>query len=228
MATKRSQESRRIRPQGLALALALSAAGAAGAVQVDFEDVGPICDARDTATSRGFVLDAGLVYICPSNAAWSTNGSTSVHIAYEVRADFAQASGGSFSLRSFDAAEVWVDGHIQNAGAIRVVGRPASGGPDLEALFVLDGLLDGSGGVDDFQSFMLPPTFTSLTSVTFYAQDFTGPALGTGGFALDNIVAIPSDVAEPPAWWLTGLGLFALASTTRRRESSRTEPRHAR
>lgn len=122
------------------------------------------------------------------------------------------SGGGTFSLNAFDGAEFFVPpepGGFPNATSIRVVGSLFGGG-SVTAQFNLDGIVDGPGGAVDFQTFVLPGTFTNLTDVTFTGR-LGG---GTGGSALDNIVV---NVPEPSSLLLAAFGLIGLAAWSWRR-----------
>ena len=110
-----------------------------------------------------------------------------------------KANGSTFSLSSFDFT-----GFPQGAEVpFTVTGQPGN----IVVTFIPDGLVDGSGGVEDFQTFTLPPTFINLTSVTW---QHTGPGTIAGIFGLDNIMVdvvqnLPPDcskaVASEPELW---------------------------
>jgi hypothetical protein len=78
---------------------------------------------------------------------------------------------------------------------------------------LVDGKVDGMGGVDDFQTFYLDGNWTNLKSVTW---EHTGYGYGTdrGLFALDNMVMDEDDedkaVPEPSTITLLELGILCL------------------
>jgi hypothetical protein len=136
------------------------------------------------------------------------------------------ASGNPFSLFGFDAAESFAALPDDWAREILVIGQLVSGG-EIRTSFTLDRILDGIGGLDDFQRFVLPGGFTNLTSVMFLGSGNTTPDL-TGmvvqDFALDNIVNdLPAPVPEPGTMVLVFSGLVA---GLRQRHASRA--RHCR
>lgn len=103
-----------------------------------------------------------------------------------------RTDGQPFSLSAFDAAEDWVNlcSGFPNATAIEVLAIL----PDLSTstqVFTMDGLLDGAGGVADFQTFM-PIGLGQILAATFSGVD----AAGAHGFAydIDNIDTAPSCV----------------------------------
>lgn len=119
------------------------------------------------------------------------------------------ASGNPFRLWSFDAAERNVSG-VGNATGIRVEATRLDGA-NIVANFTFDGINDGPGGVDDFDTFVLPASFQEgggLTSVNFEAQ----PAATPSEFLIDNI-----NVPEPTSGMGLLAGLAGLAGLARRR-----------
>ncbi len=125
--------------------------------------------------------------ICSGGCA--DNGSP-VYIAHEGgsagRTIFmSRVDGKSFSISALDAAEAFIDppAGFPNADSVRVTGHFAAGG-SIMAIFELDGIVDGAGGADDFETFSLAG-FTGLELAEF---DGLGPA-GDVHFAIgiDNI-----------------------------------------
>lgn len=133
----------------------------------------------------------------------------------------ARSDGTPFTLNGIDGAEVFIDsaaaiaGGFPNAFTLDLEGS-LSGGGTLSISFALDGLKDGAGGIPDFQTFLLPPTWTGLASVTFSGTFLPGTA---GGISLDNMVVdevVP--VSEPSSLLLLGFGLFGLGMMLRNRK----------
>jgi hypothetical protein len=130
-----------------------------------------------TIASFGGAVDNGTIYI------WEEAGLLGLPIT------MADAGGQPFSLVSFDGAETFLDPAAAAAGGypvanqINVLGNLFGGGI-VNTSFALDGIADGAGGIPDFQSFVLPASFTNLASVTFSGALVTG---APGGIALDNI-----------------------------------------
>ena len=97
------------------------------------------------------------------------------------------ATGVPFTLRSFQGAQVFLDneaassGGFPNANGIIVFGTLA-GGEQVAQGFSLTSTLNPVG----FQTFILPPTFTNLVSVSFVGA-ICCPTF-VGAIALDNIV----------------------------------------
>ena len=90
--------------------------------------------------------------------------------------------------------------------AIRLVGVREDG--VFEQLFSTDGVVDGTGGLPDFEFVGLGPDLSSL--LRFEIDGLTGQLdLQRGGFAVDDVVY--SVVPEPGNGLLVMAGLVALA-----------------
>lgn len=123
-------------------------------------------------------------------------------------------AGGSFSLLGFDAGESFSGTPANWADAINVIGNLAGGG-QVTALFPLDQINDGTGGLADFQSFLLPPTFANLLSAEFHGTGLRGQE-----FAVDNInVVAISAVPEPGTLALLSVGLAVFGMSRRARKN---------
>jgi hypothetical protein len=178
--------------------------GARAALVIDFEDVGgDACFTLlpDPVSTQGFLLTdpvAGSnLFTC--NAAsdprgFATNGTRTLLTRNLV---ITHDAGAPFDLISFDLGEqntdeytpdphVWVEGTKQSGGTVGVD-------------FTADGLFDGVGGIEDFETFFLGDEFSDLASV--WITD-----LSSENFFLDNISIVP----EPgtAALLMTGLALF--------------------
>lgn len=121
-----------------------------------------------------------------------------------------EQSGRPFSLLAFDAADRNVSG-AGNATSIQVEGTRLDGST-VTTSFPLDGINDGPGGVDDFETFIVPAGFSGLVSVTFVAQ----PPVDPSEFFLDN-VAVPEPTVA--LGLLAGTASVAALARTRRRSS---------
>jgi uncharacterized repeat protein (TIGR02543 family) len=106
--------------------------------------------------------------------------------------------GGPFSLISFDGAECFVNVDVAQqygyltATSINVTGIKLDG-THLSVSFALDGINDGVGSNQDFQTFILTPDWNNLISVTFAGLVGSNPA----GFSLDNTNAVAGMVYYP-------------------------------
>lgn len=139
-----------------------------------------------------------------------------------------KADNSGFTFNGFDGAEFFGAPSDQDrAAAIRVTGLRADNSSIFQD-FTLDGINDGVGGVDDFQS------FTSAMTDTFIRLYITGvpnigggeyfPGYGPGrDFSLDNLQlgdASPlggDPVPEPASMLLVGGGLALMARRRRRK-----------
>lgn len=114
-----------------------------------------------------------------------------------------------FSLLSFDAAELHQGRLDIWAKTIEVIGFLGSGGT-VVANFDLDWINDSTGGVADFQTFVLPDTFTGLREVQFNGW---GPS-SSDYYSLDNITLDDSGAAqavpEPSSFLLLCSGITGL------------------
>jgi hypothetical protein len=208
---------------GLGVA-ALLHGGAAYAVLIDFEDVviagtNPIVISTN---SRGFNFASGHHHEI-NNPAFSGVASNGTQYILEEGASLGQPitmtqiGGGTFSLTSFDGAEVWVvnNASFPNATVLNVLGN-VSGGGVVNTSFNLDGIIDGAGGAADFQTFFLPGTFTNLVSVVFSGSIVGGST--NAGISIDNLNSDGQTVPEPASLALL-LGALAAASWSRRRRA---------
>lgn len=196
----------------------LLGSASAQATVIDFDAVpssgNPILT---TLTTQGFVFTGEHFHTLDNKFAGVVDNGT-IFLASEAENDLgrpitmAPATGGAFSLVSFDGAEVFWSGVLHQY--IIVTGTIAGGGT-ISTQFTLDGLGDGLGGIDDFQSFVLGPGWGNLTSVTF---DGVLDTEARGGFSLDNI-DVGAPIPEPTTLALLGAGLAGLA-IRRRRPSS--------
>ncbi len=111
-----------------------------------------------------------------------------------------KTGGGTFSVYSLDAAETWIGDNTTypNAWGVSVTGY-FDGGGSINAVLQLDGLLDGAGGIADFETFNLTG-FTNLIAFEFNGVEATGAP--NRAFGVDNINTVPA----PGAMALLGLG----------------------
>ena len=146
------------------LALALFVAQPAKAALVTFDDVvnGSTNEIRTSATSAGFDFTSIHFHVIDSPTSCTFGGCVANGTQYAAEdaptlagpVTMTPSGGGTFSLVSFDGAELFLDdlaaagGGFPNAPLIHVVGN-LSGGGTIFADFRLDGLKDGAGGVAD-------------------------------------------------------------------------------
>ncbi len=183
----------------LLLVVLMSPVAARGQV-VDFEDFGlppgEVIDfgSGETWTSGGFAFTPGSIpdenESHAGNAVefWGYNG-THVGVWHHDMV-LTREGGGPFDLEEFDFSGFPTDFEVP----FTVTAQPGN----VVANFSPDGLVDGPGGVEDFETFFLPAGFANITSATWV---HTGGATLIGLFAIDNI-----SVPEPGTLSLLAIG----------------------
>jgi len=189
----------------------LSATTVAEAQVLTFDEMAPdpqrnpILGSVMCSASTGFRFQSDHFHVIgqdyPAPFAW--DGST--FLGYESGRGFPivleREGTGTFSLFSLDAGEFYGahDPEHPDAEWITLTGYQAGGGIVTHSFF-LDGIRDGSGGLPDFEHFVLPPTFVNLRSVVF-----NGWLQGNipGGLAFDNLEYQLDDADTiPPCTWV--------------------------
>ena len=198
------------------LALLFCGAEQTRATTIDFEDlVVPYGTRLDILPAGTAVVSEGFNYT--PGPLFGSSGFNDLHISNVKPGDsfnettigithddviLTKVGGGTFSLQRFDFA-----GFPMNDEVPFVVTGILGDYSTITKPFIPDGLVDGVGGVDDFQTFYLDDTWTNLRSVTW---THTGYGTDRGLYALDNMVVDEHKVPEPSTITLLGLGILGL------------------
>lgn len=215
-------------------AIAFSAHGAV----IDFEDIAEGTEGTNVVSGgfRFVANNAGAIYVtggsrcappCASNGTRTLLAAGTL-LGYADQVTMSRAAGGDFILTSLDAAELFSAPFLADGAAQINFQGLADGAIVTSGSLVLDQMVDGVGGLDDFQRFAL----SGLVVDTFI---FTGVGSFTGndGFTLDNFVVElvgggpgpdpdpdpdpdPVGVPEPGTMALAGLGILGMSLARRR------------
>ena len=157
-----------------------------------------------------------------SNAG-SSNGTNTAMVYGELlktNLHIERSDGGEFTIHSIDLGEFRNSNDsrfLQYAQDVTVVGIQA-GGDGYATTFQLDGIADGIGGVEDYETLSFGSQWTNLLYVEFYFSrpgQIPGLNTNTVEISFDNIVV--SAVPIPSAVWLFGSGLIGLIGLARRK-----------
>ncbi|MGZ8288902.1 MAG: PEP-CTERM sorting domain-containing protein [Telluria sp.] len=206
--------------------------GLAQAAVIDFEDV-PEDEILVEAISGGFrfvVNNDGALYITDGAACsppCASNGTRNL-VAGGVMLDpfllgnvvtVTREAGGEFLFSGFDAAELFQAPDTSDAALLINLSALLGGSEVLNLNFTLDQLLDGPGGINDFQTF----AFAGINVDTLVFTGINGIS-GSNGFTLDNLVVTiddggpgPTPVPEPGSLALGALGAASMLMGRRRR-----------
>ena len=121
---------------------------------------------------------------------------------------FARIDSSLFSLSSLDLAGF----PTSREGTIQVIGTFADSST-ISTTFTLDGVVDGSDGRIDFETFSLGADWINLASARIVNTD---PNSNQGLFSVDNINIIPVPEPETYAMLLAGLGLMGAVARRRK------------
>lgn len=189
------------------------------AAVITFEDLPENFESTDIV-SGGFRFQAnndGAIYVtngAACNPPCASNGTRTLTAAgplfgYADEVTVTRAAGGDFMLTSVDAAELFPFPFLaDNAASIAYQGL-LDGMVVTSGSLMLDQIVDGPGGVDDFQTLML-----SGAVVDTFIFTGMGGLNGNNGFTLDNLVVV--EVPEPGTVSLAVLGLIGMAFGRRR------------
>jgi hypothetical protein len=190
-------------------------------LNVDFSDGAP---ADGTTGGNATYQEDGLIFSTPNqifrvgaNAANRPNNGTP-HIAplfLQKPLSIARVDGGVFHLHSVDLAE-YSTVYPQPKG-ITFTGVK-SNSTTVSTTFTIDGVIDGTGPLADFQTFTFPATFRDLISaqvtVDVYALDnlvfenvSVSPASAVMNTASAGAATLDLDAEGTPDVWITGAGV---------------------
>jgi hypothetical protein len=212
--------------------LALSGAAAATPILVNFDDVGGF---GTTLTSHGYTFSPATGFIQAAtnpNCGSPCAGNDTNNLYVPQSADLAPRStapltmmsavGGAFILSALDFGEFISSSNSSasaiNATSLQLIGDLVGGGTVTQTL-LLDGIVDGPGGANDFQAAVLSGfwSLNPLSSLRFTGFNAAGAG---GGFTLDKI-EVARAVAEPASLALFAAALGAIA-LGRRRQAVKT------
>lgn len=128
-------------------------------------------------------------------------------------------TGDPFSLISIDVAELFNVGDVAQLASAKDLSITGfiNGGGTISTSYTLDGLSDGAGSVNDFESIIFDDNWGNLLTVDFNALNASNN-FGTY-IAFDNITAGSPilSVASPDVFFIFGLGLIAIMLTRKNR-----------
>ncbi|RDH84512.1 MAG: hypothetical protein DIZ80_03275 [endosymbiont of Galathealinum brachiosum] len=153
----------------------------------------------------------------------SSNGTTTGFVYndlydYEVHFRVSSNDDSAFSIQSIDLGEVFNenDSSYYRNGMNGIITGVRTDGSIVGMSLQLDGVSDGIGGVEDFETFSFDSDWTNLSYVDF---DFTRDAIGYATYInFDNIVV--SSVPIPPSLFLFGSGFIGLIGFARRKHNA--------
>jgi len=206
----------------LALAVCSTFAFPANAAVIDFEDLPHLAYFEFSSqishgyriTHDGSGIDPFAFVVGPSGEdalKFSGDGTKRLVTFNTSTITVSRPDGDAFDFLQFDGGESWLDMPHLWARRITVLGQLETGGT-ISQTFRLDLFKDPQKGM---QQFILGDGFRGLKSVTFSGSGAIG---GGPEFSLDNLVVQPDALTldAPPALWLAGAGLAALAFVRRR------------
>lgn len=213
----------------LALASSVGLVGIAGAAPlvIDFSNYGST-GVHATVTSGGFTFApaAGTIAVAANGAncvpTCAANGTTALAVGGTglnpptiAPVTMTTAVYTSFRLTDLDYAELSESAATNFSASTIVVTGSLLGGGNVSQTLTIDGLNDGPGGQDDFQSAVLDAFWGVSELVSLQFAGFIGNTPNKA-FQLDNIaldVTRVGNVPEPGTLALTGLALAAVWQT---------------
>jgi subtilisin family serine protease len=162
----------------------------------------PLSDLRSQVFYRPYVLEQNFVLVAgpsqnsgvyPQNAyasGYPSNGTIYVRsLSGDAGMQIRHKDGLPFSIYQIDLSEYST---AYTGGSVTFVGSRKDG-TSISQTFTLDGIIDGTGPLADFQTFSFPAGFSNLDHLTITTQ----------GFMMDNLVVSPlgeeTPLPPPPA-----------------------------
>lgn len=161
----------------------------------------PLSDLRPQFFYRPYVLEQNFLLVAaesPLNSGiypqtahapgYPSNGTINVRsISGDAGMQIRHKDGLPFSIYQIDLAEYSI---VVGPRPVTFVGRRTDG-TTISQTFTLDGVMDGTGPVEDFQTFSFPTGFSNLDRLT----------ITTEGFMMDNLVVslVGEETPLPPA-----------------------------
>jgi len=207
---------------GVLTAWLLMGAVSAQATLVGFEDIPNTGNAiqSGSVTSGGFDFTGLHYHIIDSPDARIVRNASRSYLTAEAAGELGRpvtmtrAEGGTFTLNQVDVAELWLPNQPGNDFFEVLITANQIDGDVLSLAVLLDGIRDGAGGVEDFQTVVLAG-WTDLVDVTFTGRNAAG---AFGDYSIDNLVVdVVNGVPEPGSLALLGLGLAGLGLSRRRK-----------
>lgn len=186
-----------------------------GAVLIDFEDVvggqPEMANVFDIQSDGfNFQIGSGHSHLLDDSYFGSpSNGTTHLALDDDVGDNpvtMTSLNGRPFSLESLDFAEFY----LEPSTRIEVTGLFPHGG-SISEILTPDEIVDGIGGVADFETAFFDSSWSDLSSVTL---DSVAEPDTHQGWALDNIVV--TVIPEPASLLLVGTCLAGLAAMRRK------------
>ncbi|MBX3616498.1 FxDxF family PEP-CTERM protein [Nitrosomonas sp.] len=195
----------------------LALSGITQAATITFDDLAPTGNGISTAvTSDGFnfVGDHFHIIDTPDSRVVSSGSnylSAEAALGLGRSVTMSHAGGSLFNLIGLEVGELWLPSESLNDFSDVILTGNQFGGGVLSTTIHLDGIRDGVGGVNDFQSEAIG--WTNLVSVTITGMNSSG---AFGDYSIDSINV--SLVPEPETYALLLAGLGVVGAFAHRRK----------
>lgn len=165
-----------------------------------------VCNSQLTGYEEAGLLFSGNASHHDTSISGSAdNGSSgAIRFAFMGSMSIQRSDGDTFSLFGVELAE-YSNSFIGSHNTVTFTGTRSGAATPVTQQFTIDGMMDGAGGMDDYEAFSFSSDFTDLLRV-----DVTGDML-----TLDNLKI--SAVPIPAAAWLFLSGLLGLIAVSKRK-----------